>query len=578
MAKIQWLEWNKESFEKARAEGKPILLDIKGSWCHWCHVMDKTSYSDPSIIDALNKKFVPIRVDTDKRPDVNRRYNMGGWPTTAFLDANGKIITGGTYIPPEQLREVIRSVLDMYAKTKGKIGSKLEPPRIPKPTADPLTERITKDIATTVATSFDIDYGGFGFEPKFPQTDSLEYALARYRFHGEKEMLTIINRTLEKMGKGGIYDHVQDGFFRYSTTRDWTIPHFEKMAEDNARLLSVYLRAYQVTGNSSFKERAEGVLRYTESTLADNKSGGFYGSQDADEEYYKLGLAERQKKTAPSIDRTFYTNYNALFVSAYLLAGEILKKKTFTAFALKTLSRILKTIDDYGTLPHFVSGDSSAPKGLLIDNALVLHAMLDAYEHTGDAKYLDSGSKLATTTIKNLSDEKDGGFYDIPRDEANIGELLMRDKPLDENSAIAIALLRLSWLTGEETNEKLAARTLKVFADDYERYGLMAAPYALALEPFINGPVGITILGKPNETENFRAKARGVYSLRRYILQLDPVKDSKRIEKLGYDASAAPVAYVCVGKVCGPPLKDPSMIESTVNSLINPQPIPAPSS
>jgi len=108
--------------------------------------MDETSYSDPSIIDALNKKFVPIRVDTDKRPDVNRRYNMGGWPTTAFLDSEGKIITGGTYIPPEQLREVIRSVLDMYAKNKGKVRSKLEPPRIPKATTDPLTESIAKDI------------------------------------------------------------------------------------------------------------------------------------------------------------------------------------------------------------------------------------------------------------------------------------------------------------------------------------------------------------------------------------------------------------------------------------------------
>src|SRR5437879_6793012 len=198
--------------------------------------MDETSYSDPSIVDSLNKKFVPIRVDTDKRPDVNRRYNMGGWPTTAFLDSDGKIITGVIYIPPEQLREVIRSVLDMYAKSKGKIRSKLEPPRIPKATTDPLTESIAKDIGTTIAVNFDIDYGGFGFEPKFPQTDSLEYALVRYRYHGEKEMLTVVNKTLEQMGRGGLYDHVEDGFFRYSTNRDWTIPHFEKMAEDNARL------------------------------------------------------------------------------------------------------------------------------------------------------------------------------------------------------------------------------------------------------------------------------------------------------------------------------------------------------
>jgi len=303
LGKIQWLEWSKESFEKARAEGKPILLDIKGSWCHWCHVMDDTSYSDPAIVDALNKKFVPIRVDTDKRPDVNRRYNMGGWPTTAFLDGEGKIITGGTYIPPEQLREVIRSVLDLYAKNKGKVRSKLEPPRIPRATTDPLTESIPKDIATSIAVNFDIDYGGFGFEPKFPQTDSLELALVRYRYHGEKEMLTVVNRTLEKMGKGGLYDHVEDGFFRYSTTRDWTIPHFEKMAEDNARLLATYLKAYQITGNPFFKEKAEGILRYVQSKLADLEKGGFYGSQDADEEYYKLGWMSEKSAAHPALTK-----------------------------------------------------------------------------------------------------------------------------------------------------------------------------------------------------------------------------------------------------------------------------------
>ena len=577
MPKIQWLEWSEESFEKARTEGKPILLDIKGSWCHWCHVMDKTSYSDPSIIDALNKKFIPIRVDTDKRPDVNRRYNMGGWPTTAFLEANGKIITGGTYIPPEQLREVIRSVLDMYARTKGKIGSKLEPPRIPKATTDPLTERITSDIATTIASNFDIDYGGFGFEPKFPQTDSLEYALARYRYHGENEMLTIINRTLEKMGKGGMYDHVQDGFFRYSTTRDWTIPHFEKMAEDNARLVSIYLKAYQVTGNSSFKAKAEGVLRYVQSTLSDKAAGGFYGSQDADEEYYKLESSGRKERVPPSIDKTFYTNYNALFVSAYLLAGQVLKKRDFTDYGLKTLDRILRSVDENGAIPHFVNEDESAPKGLLVDHALVLHALIDAYEYTGVDKYLGAASKLASVTVKTLGDENDGGFYDIPREGANIGELKMRAKPLDENSVVAVALLRLSWLTGEEIYGKIAERTLKLFADDYERYGVMAAPYAIALEYLINGPVGITIVGKSKGSENFAVKVRSVYPFRKYVLQLDPVKHSERIKQLGYAATPAPVAYVCVGKVCGPPLKDPSLIESTITSLLNPQEVAAPS-
>jgi uncharacterized protein YyaL (SSP411 family) len=576
LGRVQWLDWSKESFEKARAEGKPILLDIKGSWCHWCHVMDETSYSDPAIVDALNKKFVSIRVDTDKRPDVNRRYNMGGWPTTAFLDSDGKIITGGTYIPPEQLREVIRSVLDMYAKNKGKIRSKLEPPRVPKATTEPLTESIAKDIATSIAVNFDIDYGGFGFEPKFPQTDSLEYALLRYRYHGEREMLTVVNRTLEKMGKGGLYDHVGDGFFRYSTTRDWTIPHFEKMAEDNARLLATYLKAYQVTGNPFFKERTEGILRYVQSKLADLKDGGFYGSQDADEEYYKLGLDERQKCKAPSIDRTFYTNYNVLFVSSYFLAGAVLNNPEYTKFALKTLERVVGTRDSEGALPHHFGVDVSALKGLLVDHALTLHALVDAYEHTGNWEHIETAKKLLDYSIRTLGDETGGGFYDIPEQSAAIGELRARDKPMDENSAMATAMLRLSWITGYDTYERLAEKTLRLFASEYEKFGIMAAPYALALEFLLNGPVGITILGsKSKETEKFRLQARKLYPVRRYLLQLDPAQDSERIKQLGYDATAAPVAYVCVGKVCGPPLKDPSRIEPTVSSLLYPAPMKA---
>src|SRR2546425_4691261 len=198
MNKIQWLEWGRESFDKARSLGKPILLDITGSWCHWCHVMDDTSYSDSAVIDLVNKNFVPVRVDTDKRPDVNRRYNMGGWPTTAFLDNEGRIITGGTYIPPEQLREVLRSVLDFYGANKGKIGSKLQPTRIPQAKNEVLSDTITKDIATTVAVNFDIDYGGFGFGAEIPPHQALGVWVFKYPFLGGKEMLTVVTKTLDK--------------------------------------------------------------------------------------------------------------------------------------------------------------------------------------------------------------------------------------------------------------------------------------------------------------------------------------------------------------------------------------------
>ncbi len=573
MNKIQWLEWGKDSFEKARSSAKPILLDIKGSWCHWCHVMDNTSYSDPSIIDMVNKHFIPIRVDTDKRPDVNRRYNMGGWPTTAFLDSEGKIITGGTYIPPQQLREVLRSVLDYYAKNKGKVRSKLEPIRIPKASGGQLTEKISRDIATTIAVSFDIDYGGFGSEPKFPHTDALEYALVRYRYHGEKEMLTVVNRTLEKMGKGGIYDQVEDGFFRYSTTRDWSVPHFEKMAEDNARLLAVYLRAYQLTGTEFFRDVAEGIVRYAQAKLSDRENGGFYGSQDADEEYYKLGLEGRGKLKAPSIDKTLYANYNALFVSSFLLASVVLDKPDLAKLALKTLDRIVTEASSDQGLRHYWGDPSSDLKGLLVDHAWVLHALLDAYEFTGKWSYVKKASEIADKTFKTLYDNESGGFFDIPQSPSEVGELRVRDKPLDENSAMASAMLRLSWVTGDESYANMARKTLETFLEDYERHGMMAAAYAISLDLYLNGPIQITLVGpqRGKEFGEFKHQALKLYSARRSLLYLDPTKDSDRIKKLGYDGSGAPTAYVCVGKVCGPPLKEPSQIGESLSTLLSAQ-------
>ncbi len=576
MQEIKWQSWSKEAFEKSRIERKPILLDIFGSWCHWCHVMDKTSYSDQSVIDLVTKNFVPVRVDTDKRPDVNRRYNMGGWPSTVFLDSEGKVITGGTYIPPQQMREVLRSVTDLYSKAGGRVRSRLGPVNLPKPSGEDLSVKLIRDISTSIAVSFDIDYGGFGFEPKFPHTDALELALLRYHFNDEKEMMTVASRTLEKMAQGGMYDHEEDGFYRYSTTRDWSIPHYEKMAEDNSKLLTVYLHAYQLTGNALYKKVAEGIIKYVEGHLVDRESPGFFGSQDADEEYYKLNLDERRKHRAPSIDETRYTNYNASFISSYLLAGFILHRDDLTAFAVRALDELLESrLQGDGGLLHYDHSD--APKGLLIDHALVIHALLDAYEYAGSRKYVADASKVAEHALAVLKDPKDGGFFDIPESPAQVGELRMRDKPIDENSVMSMALTRLSHVLSNNEMTEVAGKTLTLFSADFDRYGVMAATYAIALDMYLNGPVGITIIGseKSKSFEGFRQEALTVYDARRTLLFLKPTEDLERVKQLGYESNArTTIAYACVGKVCGQPLKDPAQLKSSIESLLKPASIP----
>ena len=576
MTEIAWLEWGKEAFDKARSDGKPILLDIFGSWCHWCHVMDKTSYSDPVIVSAVNKNFIPIRVDTDKRPDVNRRYNLGGWPTTAFLDADGKIITGGTYIPPEQMREALRSVLDFYKSNKSSLRSRLQSPRIPSPRDEPLSEKITRDIATTIAVNFDIDYGGFGFEPKFPHPEALDFALLRYQYSGEKEMLTVVTKTLDRMAKGGIYDQVEHGFFRYSTTRDWSVPHFEKMAEDNAKLLAVYLHAFQLTNNPLYRTIAEGITNYINAKLSDAENGGFYGSQDADEEYYKLDLTERKKHKAPSVDKTFYTNYNSLMISSFLQAATVLGEEDLGKFALKSMDRIL-ALGKQNPLPFHFWKDQGSPQqnGFLADYAGLVNMLLDAYEYSGRQEYVETAVKIADDCIHKLNDKQTGGFYDIPISDSNLGELRARDRPIDENSLIALGLLRLSWHVGDPSYGDIAGKTLQLFNQEYERYGLASAAYAIAVDSFINGPLGITIVASPRSKEflALKNKALSVYPSRRYVEYLNPTRDEVKIAKLGYKAETSPAAYICVGKTCGPPIRDSSHFDESLNSLLETRPI-----
>ena len=167
MNQIKWLSWSKESFEKAAREKNPILLDIHGVWCHWCHIIDQRTYSDPDVIKIVNDKFVPIRVDTDKRPDVNKRYNQGGWPSTVFLAPNGQIITGTTYIPADTLKDIMLKVIDAFKEIKT-ADIKLENKRLKIDNNAELNEKIIEKIMENMLDNFDFDYGGFGVQPKFP--------------------------------------------------------------------------------------------------------------------------------------------------------------------------------------------------------------------------------------------------------------------------------------------------------------------------------------------------------------------------------------------------------------------------
>ena len=299
---VNWREWGEQAFAQAREEDKPILLDIGAVWCHWCHVMDRESYENPEVARLINEHYVAVKVDRDERPDIDSRYQtavsalsgQGGWPLTAFLTPQGKPFYGGTYFPPEDqygrpgMRRVLEGVAHNYKIQRAQILESAQ--KISEALAgverlergDKKTEEeILKALIENTAGMYDAQSGGFGNAPKFPHPSSLDLLLDVYLENRQAWLLAAVTNTLEHMGRGGVYDQLGGGFHRYAVDERWTVPHFEKMAYDNAGLLLNYLRAYQVTGNRFFRDIALGILSFVENVLSDPQ-GGFYASQDAD--------------------------------------------------------------------------------------------------------------------------------------------------------------------------------------------------------------------------------------------------------------------------------------------------------
>jgi len=480
MDKINWQDWNKETFEKAAKENKPILLDIHGVWCHWCHVMDQTSYSDEEVIEIINKDFIPVKVDTDKRPDVNKRYNQGGWPSTVFLTPTGQLITGVTYVPPDSLKDIMFKVIEAFEEVKS-AEFNVEHKKLEINDVE-INKKIIDKIMENMLNNFDHDYGGFGVQPKFPVPDAIKLSFDQYIKTKKKDYLIISRFTLDNMK--GIFDSIEYGFYRYSVTQQWSEPHYEKMMETNAGIIQNYLQGYEVMKKDEYKDIAINSLIYIKNNLS-NPEGGFYGSQDADEEYYPKNLEERKKHGKPYIDKNIYTDLSAMMVSTYAYAFKVLKDDYYKNFAISTIKFLIdNNFDEKFGMYHFFDEKRKFLPGMLADNVYFIKALIDVFEITKDKKYLNTAEKLNKFVIDNFMDD-DKCFFDKIIDKEDIGFLKIRDKTLIENSIVAINLIRLSKLNDKDYL-KIAENILKAFHSEYEKHSVHGAIYGLAVEEYLN--------------------------------------------------------------------------------------------
>ena len=673
---VQWQPWGEEAFARARAEDKPILLDIGAVWCHWCHVMDRESYEDAELAKVINEHYIAVKVDRDERPDVDTRYQaavaaisgQGGWPLTAFLTPDGHPYFGGTYFPREDrygrpgfgrvlltMSQVWKEKREEALESASSVMAAIEHNESFSGRNGDLSLGLVDKIAGSILSQFDARNGGFGAQPKFPHPGALDLLLEIAMNRDNEQARDAFLVTLEKMAKGGVYDQLAGGFHRYSVDERWVVPHFEKMLYDNTELLRNYVHGFQSFVREDFLQVANQIVGWLDSTMTDRDRGGFYGSQDADidleddgdyftwtldearevldaEElavaslYYDIGelgdmhhnpaknvlhvkltlqevashagfgmddmrmllasarkklLEARKKRPTPFIDRTLYTGWNAMAVTAYLEVARVLRNEVARSFALLTLRRLLaEAWSGEDLLFHVIAypEQGTGPAGMkripgaLDDYAFTIHACIDAWFASGRMEFYTAAVKLADAMLARFYDRTAGAFYDASANGGQVlGALSARRKPLQDsptpagNPTAAAALLRLEALSGRAEYREIAEDTLGTFAGVVEHFGLYAGSYGLALERLMLDPVQVIVVGSGPEAARLEATAVARYAVNKTVMRIAPfrlvpggVPDALAQMLLHVPApkGAEVWALVCKGRVCLPPVTD----------------------
>jgi hypothetical protein len=497
---VDWYPWGEEAFDKAQRENKPVFLSVGYATCHWCHVMAHESFEDPEAADLINRNFVPVKVDREERPDVDTVYmkvcqmitGRGGWPLTVLLTADRKPFFAATYIPKQGrfpqtgLMELIPRMREVWTNQPEKVRQSAEEVlqhlqgadgdtrgSFPEPS---LLDRAAEEYRST----FDSANGGFGSAPKFPAPHNLLFLLAHYRRTKEPKSLEMVESTLRAMRRGGVFDHLGYGFHRYSTDKEWLVPHFEKMLYDQAMLALAYLEAYRATGDSFYADTAEEVFAYAMRDLLTGENV-FCSGEDADSEgvegkFYVWREAEIRDLLSPEEAEAVIGIYNVRQEGNFRdeatgrqtganilhrLSGDPVRTAETLGLDQEGLQDLLE-----GARGKLFAAREKRVRPLLDDkiltdwNGLMVAALAHGGRTLPDPVYTDAAEKAAAFLLETMRDKE--------------GNLLHRYKE-GEAGIPALGLLELAETTGKDSYRReardLTDRMLEHFWDR-ERGGL----------------------------------------------------------------------------------------------------------
>ncbi len=635
---VDWYPWGDEAFEKARREDKPVLLSIGAVWCHWCHVMAHESWDDPETARMVNELFVPVKVDRDERPDLDKTYQeavgmltgQGGWPLTVFLTPDKEPFYGGTYFPKAPVRgmpafmEVMQAVSKAYREQRGAIRQTAEQLKALMAKVPAKKEAIDEDVpglvTGTIISSFDTANGGFGRSMKFPYSEILLFLMQQYEGSRDASVWHVVDKTLRCMAAGGFYDQVGGGFHRYSVDPAWKVPHFEKMLNDNAMLLRVYLDAYRLSGAAYFKQVALETAGFAFRRMA-REPAGFVSSVDADlrgEEgaYFTWTEAEirevlgdnagafikayqvepggnfevpgknvlyspgehdksrfdaekqrlleaRHRRELPFIDTAIHAGWTALMAGSLAVAYDVLGDGRCLDYAKKTLDFMMGEMYRDGTL-YRIYTDRTSVDGFLDDYSCTIEALLDVFRASQEPRYLDMAARLAADCDVKFYDREHGGYFYVQEKDRTPMNM---DKPIVDfsvpasNPQMAMSLVKLHYYTGEQRYLGRAKELLEIFTAEASMHPIGCGTYFSALDYYLRRPLEAVVVAGREEGESL---VRLINSrVEKAVVMLDHGQEERRPAFEGRSMlDGRPTVYFCREGACQAPMNDLKKVEA----------------
>lgn len=635
---VDWYPWCEEAFKRAKDEDKMVFLSVGYSTCHWCHVMAHESFESREVADILSSDYIAIKVDREERPDIDEVYmsvcqtltGSGGWPLTVIMTADKKPFFAGTYFPKTTkhghtgLIELLNQISNLWhneRKTLLNQGDKIVD--YLQPSANRLqqssNEQIINSAYLSLQKSFDSEYGGFSYRPKFPSPHNLLFLLRYYKNKEDNDALNMVQKNLYSMYKGGIFDHVGYGFSRYSTDNMWLVPHFEKMLYDNALLIMAYSEAYAITNDNLYKDVVEKTIDYLMTGMKSG-NGAFYSAQDADSEgvegkYYVFSYKElkdllsedeleflemhynvtkkgnfegnnilnriktdgnidnsievkvikklnkyRSKRVPPFLDTKILSSWNGLMIAALSMAGRFIDKR-YISDAKKTADFILKNMMDKDLMlcTSYKDGKHSE-QGFMPDYANFVWGLIELYKASLDIKYLNLSINLTHKMITRFWDESENKFF---MNEKESLDLPLRPKDeydgaMPSGNSVAISnLIKLYNYTHDENLHDILDKAIKSFAHNAESSPGAYMHYNATLLSYTQPHRQVIITGK--NLVNLYQKIVSAYLPFTTVIVYDGNESQKDImpDLNNYLVDdKRMIAYVCEDFTCASPIYD----------------------